>query len=128
MKRDRSQEYRPPPENACTPDEGLIDLALVDGESHYLYRNVQYYRGKVVWFSLQQGLRRADGDHVVARVDCCDGEVHRHVFTESEGEIERVSLVRIPLAGHAVVDGEFDRYLNEMLSSWEGRLREWRKT
>jgi hypothetical protein len=130
VKAPRREEYAPPPEHACAVGEGPIDL-LYDadtGERHVLYRKVHWYKGLAVWFSLQQTIYDADGrNHVVTRVDCCDSEVHRHVFRRDQGEIERISLVRIPPLGQTVVDREFDRYLDEMLSNWEARVRTWRQ-
>lgn len=129
MRRDRDLEYQPPPEHACVVDEGPIDLGVDpdSGERHVLHRKVHYYRGAVVWFSLQQTLAESNGTrHIITRVDCCDGEVHRHVFARGKGEVDRISLVTIPKLGHTVVDREFDRYINEMLSSWEARVRAWR--
>jgi hypothetical protein len=97
------------------------------GERHVLYRKVHYYRGLVVWFSLQQTIFDREGrNHLVTRIHCCDGEVHRHVFSQARGEIDRLSLVRIPVVGQTVVNGEFDRYLDEMLANWEARVRTWR--
>lgn len=103
-------EYRPTPDYACNVDEGPIDLGYDEerGERHILYRKVHYYRGVVVWFSLQQTLTDSEEEHIVCRVDCCHSVVHRHVFGRVGGEIDRVDLVNIPERGRTVVDGEYE--------------------
>lgn len=124
-------QYEPPPEHACIVDEGEIDLGYDPeaGERHVLYRKVLYYRGRAVWFSLQQTIYDSERQHhIVSRVDCRHSQVHRHVFSQARGEIDVRLLVTIPPLGQTVVDEEFDRYLNEMLSNWEARVRTWRSS
>jgi hypothetical protein len=130
VRRDRGEAYEPPPEHACTVDEGPIDIGVDPDrdERHVLYRKMHFYRGNLVWFSLQQSIVRGGENHIITRIDCCHGEVHRHVFVEGEGEVDRLSLVTIPPKGHAVVGAEFDRYLDEMTANWEAKVRAWRRT
>jgi len=126
---EQPERYHPPAAHACVPWEAPIDLGLDRDrcEAHVLYVNVRFYRNLTVWFSLQQLIRDASGErHTVCRIDCCDGEIHRHVFKEGQGEIDRVTLVRIPVHGQTVVDGEYGRYYDDMTGNWEERVRRWR--
>jgi hypothetical protein len=126
--------YEPPPEHLCNVDDGPIDLVgdLSSGERHELFRNVHYYHGRAVFFSLQQSFHDADGhQHIISRVDSEHGIVHRHFFGRSRPGDEIADprvLVRIPVGGDNVVDAEYERYQLEMIDNWEARWRTWRQS
>lgn len=111
--------------------EGPIDLGvdLERAETHVLYLKIHFYKGKIVWFSMEQSLIDRSGTrHQVGRIDCCDGEIHRHVFDRSGQQVDRKNLVTIPVQGHNVVHSEYERYYGDMIDNWEQRVRTWRSS
>jgi len=99
-----------------------------------------YYRGVMVDWALMLDVIRADAPINVAedgprerrrveRVDCCDSQMHRHLFTinsdpnDNDGERE---IFRELTANDAdIVDSEFYHYFEMLIKHWEERVRRW---
>ncbi|BBZ80036.1 hypothetical protein MANY_53730 [Mycolicibacterium anyangense] len=65
----------------------------------------------------------------VERIDCCDSEIHRHLFSinsdPNDHDGERESLRELTADDAAIVDSEFDVHLAMMLQDWQERVRRW---
>ena len=99
-----------------------------------------YDRGVMVDWALMLNVIDADAPINVAelgprqrrrveRVDCCDSQIHRHLFTinsdpdDNDGERE---IFRELTANDAdVVNREFHHYYDQMIKHWTERVRRW---
>lgn len=127
MGRNDPRPYTPPPAVACEvldPYPVALDTRLCDR-----YVCVQWiYRGKVVFFSVQQEHRIDAGSQwfPVTRIDTKHGEVHRHHFGASGAELDRVTLEVIPDRGWDCVDKWLIRALDDIEDHYIERVRRWR--
>lgn len=115
--------YDPPDRGDCDPDHWVI--ALTDG--HRLEVQAWVQRGKVVDFAIMQ-LAEVEGRDVhVARIDCCHGSVHRHVFDEDGNDLLDRQVIQVIPERHSaeVVDREYQLSLDKMLGEWRENVRQW---
>ncbi|MEI6623528.1 MAG: hypothetical protein WCP28_16660 [Actinomycetes bacterium] len=129
---DRSHEpppdpvYVPPPAHICEETEWTITSQHGD-ETHVRLRR---YNHRIVDFAIQQIHMDADGTrYEIARIDCCDGAVHRHQFVRSTGEdiYDHRIIRRIPYDnGWQVVQDEYRSAFELMLAEQDENLRRWR--
>jgi hypothetical protein len=66
----------------------------------------------------------------VERVDCCDSQIHRHIFTinsdPADEDGERRVLRPLTAGDEAIVDSECDHYFAMINMDWAERVRRWR--
>ncbi|MFN2495323.1 MAG: hypothetical protein ABR608_05370 [Pseudonocardiaceae bacterium] len=123
-----SERYQPPPRSACDVLNFPVDLGEEHGVRHMLHVNIWLYKGRIVRFSLQQVVI-VDSQHcLVARIDTCHGEVHRHVFDRTGQEIAPTQLyATVPPHGQDVVEDWYERAYDLMARDWPEFVRRWRR-
>ncbi|NUP32009.1 MAG: hypothetical protein HOU01_09865 [Streptomycetaceae bacterium] len=101
-------------------------LPLANGE--LLVIRTKEFRGKIVDFALTQATSVGPAWMNIARIDCCWGTVHRHLF-DKNGEVlvDHEPICDIPAAplGYDVVDFRFSEAWEFMHNEWELNLRRW---
>ncbi len=98
------------------------------------------YRGLVVDWALMLYVVRADAPidveahgprerRRVERVDCCDSQIHRHLFTinsePEDNDGEREVFRQLSANDADIVNGELDHYFQMMIKHWPERVRRW---
>jgi len=99
-----------------------------------------YYRGIMVDWALMLDVIRSDAPIDVAvhgprerrrveRVDCCDSQIHRHLFTinsdPDDDDGERQIFRELTANDADIVDGEFHHYFDMLIGHWPERVRRW---
>lgn len=88
------ETYRPPPAQACDPEEVLhLDI----GKKHRIISRVLRYRGKIVDYSIQLTMARQDEERVITRIDTAHGVVHQHYYGDDTMEVGKKVIATIPL-------------------------------
>lgn len=100
-----------------------------------------YYREHIVDWALMLDVIDADDPVNVAelgprdrrrveRVDCCDSQIHRHLFTinsdPDDNDGEREPFKELTANDADVVNDEFNHYYDQMIRHWRERVRRWR--
>lgn len=66
----------------------------------------------------------------VERIDCCDSEIHRHIFTinspPDDNDGQRAPLRTLTAGDASIVNQEFDHYFEMIALDWQERVRRWR--
>jgi hypothetical protein len=122
-----------------------------DQTSFALEGEFQGWRGELTWtYALDHGLivdwalmldvLRVDAPLNVAehglrerrrveRVDSCDSQIHRHLFTinsdPDDNDGEREILIRLSENDADIVDRECQHYLDMLVKYWQERARRW---
>jgi len=117
--------YTPPPREECDSNDYVIPLT--DDERLEVITYVQ--QGLIVDFAIMQIVDMHGVDAHVARIDCCHGTVHRHVYDSEGNDLAEGRVVqKIPEKDSArVVDSEFAKAYDKMLREWEANERRWRR-
>lgn len=117
-------EYRPPEGGACDIVEYPIDI----GDGHRLLVHQKIYRGMVVDFAIMQFYDSGGDSHEIARIDCCHGMVHRHVFDRTGEDLmgrQEIKRIHVGKDEWATVDAEFGPCLERLLKEFEENHRRW---
>ena len=117
-------QYVPPPAHECEPNHYVVPLA--DEQRLEVQSWVQ--RGLVVDFAIMQIVTDDQGvDIHIARIDCCHGTVHRHVFdARGEDTINGQVITVIPEKDSAkTVDSEYSLACDRMEAEWQENSRQW---
>jgi hypothetical protein len=80
--------------------------------------------GRLVEFAMLAEIELGGYWHEVARVDSCDGEVHRHLFCRDGRELDRKIL--FPIYDPSDVDRGWDEGMKILVAGWEEHVRRWR--
>nr|WP_231716035.1 type II secretion system F family protein [Arthrobacter zhangbolii] len=118
------QEYRPPDVSSCDVVEYPFDL----GDGHSLFVTQRIYRKKIVDFAIMQLFTEGDKQHEIARIDCCHGVVHRHVFDRQGNDlVDRQILRKIEVSQNPwdTVDSEFGICNDRMSTEYMENYRRW---
>jgi hypothetical protein len=98
------------------------------------------YHGRMVDWALMLYVVRADAPielatkgprerRQVERVDCCDSQIHRHLFTinsdPEDNDGEREVFRQLSANDADIVDSEFNFYFDMMIKHWSERVRRW---
>jgi hypothetical protein len=97
-------------------------------EGQQLTIRMKTHWGKIVDFAISQSTLVGSKWVNVARIDCCWGTIHRHLYDKAGEPLEdHVPICDIPLgeAGYDVVNARYDDCLAEMETTWEDNLRRW---
>ncbi|GAA3854788.1 DUF7718 family protein [Streptomyces sedi] len=117
--------YSPP----TVPPADEVDYAMdLDGENK-LYVRLRTYRGRIVDFAIMQRTLLYERWEEIARIDCCGGTIHRHLFSRDGEILLDHDLIRDIPHGEgswAVVDDGYLPALDELQERWESNLRRWR--
>lgn len=126
--------YKRPTESVLA-DYGISPMTLYrageDGYQHeqVLHAQIWEYRGKVVDFRLMH-TAVVDGQEVhIARIDCCNGTVHRHAFDRAGHDLLDHLLIEELWAGDDVwerVDALFQECWCKLVDQVEANYRRWR--
>jgi len=114
--------YRPPRGAA----ERTHEIPLPAGER--LTIRVQEYRGKTVDFAITQQTPAKRRWSSVARIDCCGGTIHEHLFDRFGNKLkDHKWICDIPSgqAGWEVVHAKYPEAYEMMEKNWEDNLRRW---
>ncbi len=117
------KETYAPPKKAV---EQVYTIPLIGGEQ--LTVRVQDYRGKTVDFAITQATPANRRWSNVARIDCCWGTVHHHLFDKFGNVLKDHDLIcEIPVgpAGWDVVNEQYPKAYDRMHNEWEDNLRRW---
>jgi len=121
--------YRPPPRSALQ-DILEVPVPIGDAGLHRYFVRVSFYHNMVVDFSVQQEYRKGpspDGWVPIHRIDSSHGEIHRHYFTSSRGEVRRVTIERIPpKKSWEMVDRSYGEAIDDITEYSDERFRRWR--
>lgn len=114
--------YEPPLLEECRVRDQPIDL----GADVRLHDHTREHQGLIVYFSLQLSVIRAADWFVVARIDTCHGEVHKHQFYR-DGRDETRTLVRtVPVDnGAATVDSHYLQGYDMLVEEHADIIRRW---
>lgn len=118
------QGYEPPP--VPPAEEAEWTILITSGEK--LRVRVRTLHGRTVDFAIMRMTELGWGPWVeIARIDCCHGTVHRHLFTREGGVLQDLRTIRVLPAsiGPEVIEESFDIALDEFLAEWEEDLRRW---
>lgn len=119
------QVYEPPGVPPAEETTYPIELS----EDDRLVVRLRTYRKRIVDFAVMQETLVSGDWEQLARIDCCGGTVHRHLFT-AEGVIllDHDLICHIPYGEKSweVVDSSYGGALDEMDARWEDNLRRWR--
>lgn len=119
----KPETYRPP--KGATERTYEIPLPA-DGER--LTIRHQEYRGKTVDFAITQETPAKRRWSNVARIDCCGGTIHEHLFDKAGNKLkDHLLICEIPLgeAGWEVVNAKYPEAYEMMEKNWEDNLRRW---
>lgn len=117
-------EYKPPvgaQEWSYTQDYG-------DGHGVLVVQHI--YRNLVVDFAIMQTYDDGTTTHNIARIDCCHGSVHRHVFAKDGTDLVDRDIIRPIIVGREewnTVDEEFEPCLDKMEREFLENYRRWAK-
>lgn len=74
-------------------------------------------------------LRTVRGSAAVERVDCCDSQIHRHLFTinsdPDDNDGEREPFRQLSANDADIVNREFHHYFEMLIKHWPERVRRW---
>lgn len=80
-----------PVEDYRRPDDATLDEAppMDIGDGHFIYSELWYLRGKIVWFALGHYYKPtpASPGVQIARVDCCGNTVHEHRYDRDNKDV-----------------------------------------
>lgn len=115
--------YEPPPRIDCDPGHYVFPLS----EDQRLEVQAWIQRGQVVDFAIMQVNEVNGHDIHVARIDCCHGRVHRHVYDSAGNDLIDGQVIQvIPESNPAeVVDREYQLALDKMEGEWRENARAW---
>jgi hypothetical protein len=116
--------YRPPDEHLCE----VVNYPVFLGDGHSLHVHQRLYRNFIVWFAIMQRFENAAGIHDVARIDCCHGMLHRHVFDRQGVDLMDQQPIATLYSGSeswATVDSHFTPMYDRMLSEYMANHRRW---
>ncbi|MFC8438018.1 hypothetical protein ACFUJT_07450 [Streptomyces griseoincarnatus] len=116
--------YEPP--SVPPAEEATWDIMIAPGEE--LRVRSRTLRGRMVDFAIMQMTELGWGPWVeVARIDCCHGTVHRHLFTREGGVLKDHQTIRTLSvdASPQVIEEAFDISMEEFLAEWEENIRRW---
>lgn len=89
---------------------------------------IQEYRGRTVDFAITQETPAKRRWTPVARIDCCWGTIHEHLFDRFGNKLKDHKLIcDIPVgpAGWDVIHAKYPEAYKMMEDSWEDNLRRW---
>jgi hypothetical protein len=119
-----------PPRDRCQVPRAAFSrtdkLPLIDGE--LLVIRTAEFRGKIVDFAITQATSVGARWVNVARIDCCWGTVHRHLFDKNgEPLVDHEPICDIPTApnGYEIVNQRYGEAWELMHNEWESSLRRW---
>lgn len=115
--------YQPPPREDCDPDHWVFPIS----EDQRLEVQSWVFRGKVVDFAIMQVLADKGEDVHIARIDCCHGRVHRHVFAANGDDLVEGQVIQVISDRNSaeMVDREFGLALDKMQGEWRENARQW---
>lgn len=113
------------------PDKSVGNISLMPldlGEGHSLLVRQHTYRGLIVDFAIMQ-LFSVDGDEFeIARIDCCWGTVHRHVFDRKGNDMMDHQEIKRIVSGPGAwetVNAEFEPCYERMMTEFMENHRRW---
>ena len=116
--------YEPP--SVPPAEEATWDIMIAPGEE--LRVRSRTLHGRIVDFAIMQMTELGWGPWVeIARIDCCHGTVHRHLFTREGGVLkDHQPICMLPSdTSPDVIENAFDVAMDEFLAEWEENLRRW---
>lgn len=117
--------YVPP----CYSDlDDRLELPIYDESGHVLTHRIDIYRGKIVDFAIMHQFKTDTRVLDVARIDCCHGVIHRHVFNRRQEDlVDQQPIHKIIVDGSEweTVDKWFEPCANKMDNEWESNVRRW---
>lgn len=122
----KDEEYKPPAAHIC--EETTYPIFL--DEHHELVVAQSVYKGKVVWFAIMQYYTEGSVRTEIARIDCCHGYVHRHVFGSDGEDLNDGRVIEhIPVGdgSWAFVDTMFAECYERMVNEYLENFRRWSK-
>ena len=117
-------EYRPP------AGGDVWEYPIYLGEGHMLLVRQVIYRGKVVDFAIMQFYGEDEDRSEIARIDCCHGCIHRHLFDKKGNDIMDRDVIAEIVVGQdewATVDAAFEGCSDRMQSEFMENYRRWAK-
>lgn len=117
--------YVPPPFELL---DARLELPIHDEGGHLLTYRQDIYRGKIVNFAIMHQFTTDTRVLDVARIDCCHGVIHRHVFNRRQDDVvDRQPIHTIIVDGTEwdTVDAWFEPCANKMDREWESNVRRW---
>lgn len=117
--------YAPPECEHVVDESYFIDLAPM----HRMEIRTKIHTGLYVDFAIMQIYAPLGEDIHVARIDCCHGTCHRHVFGGSGVElIDHAVIESIPERDcWETVDRLYGECYDRMLDEWPENFRRWEK-
>lgn len=117
-------EYRPP-----TGGE-VCEYPIYLGEGHELVVRQVIYRKKIVDFAIMQFYGEGEERRQIARIDCCHGCIHRHVFNKKGDDILDRDVIKEIIVGQdewATIDAAFEDCSDRMQREFMENYRRWAK-
>lgn len=105
-----------------------LELPIYDADGHMLTYRQDIYRGKIVDFAIMHQFKTDGRVLDVARIDCCHGVIHRHVFNvKQEDLVDHQPIHNIVVDGFEweTVDSWFLICAEKMEKEWEHNVRRW---
>lgn len=108
-------------------DETEFPVEL-DGGHRFVHR-FYVYRALIVDFAITHLYEHAGEVATIARIDCCHGEVHRHVFDRRGGELSRSVIQVIPERDPwKTIDELYLQCDDQMHAAWLEHYRSWERS
>lgn len=116
------EPWRHPPCGDCHTDR--YELPLDDANTNVLKVREVWHGKLLVDFAITHRTLEDGVWTTVARVDCCHGEFHRHLYGRGEKDLNRLSLR--PILSPEDVGLAYDRATEFMYEDYREHLRRWR--